>query len=147
MPITYEIINPSDHYTIECPDLEIAFVACCLLGNGQYAFDPLDDVGVKVPLFMFGGHDEWCMETFGASTDDVLARSLKARRAEVADALDSVLIGKREAFAALAPERGSEAWQEARAKWHDTHRSSFNDIGGRAYQIAAKLRKPVKDAA
>jgi hypothetical protein len=146
MPI-YEIINPSDHYTIECPDLEVAFVACCLLGNGQYAFDPLDESGVKVPLFMFGGHDEWAQEQFGASTDDVLGRCLKARRSEVADALDSVLIGKRAAFAAIAPEKGTDAWREARTKWHDVHRSSFNDIGGRAYQIAAKLRKPVTEAA
>jgi hypothetical protein len=139
----YEIINPSDHYTIECPDTEIAFAACVLLGNGQYAFDPLDETGVKIPIFIFGGHDGWCKATLNASTDDVLDRCLGERRAALADAMDSVIIGNRAAFFAIAPPVGTPEFVAARAKWHDIHRSSLNDIGKRAYAYADKLRQPV----
>lgn len=137
----YEIINPSDHYTIECNDLEIAAVACVLLGDGQYAFDPLEEGGEKVPLGIMGGLTEWFKEHFNASPQEVFRRCVTDRAPELADALDSVLIGNRKAFLALAPSRDAEGYAEARAAWHEANRSSMNNIGGRAYQLARRLRE------
>lgn len=143
MPI-FEIVNPSDKYTIECSDQEIAAVCCVLLGEGQYAFEPISEATIPgVPMFLFGGSEKWFEDTFGSSADDVLGSCLADRRSELAAAFDSVIIGNRDAFMALAPvDKESPAYAEARAKWHDVHRSSMNDIGGRAYAYAKKLRSP-----
>ncbi len=143
----YQIINPSDSYTIDCPDLEIATVACCMLGGGQYGFEPLDDGAVAVPMFLFGGVQDFCEKHFKQAFDDVRARVTTHRVAALADALDSVLIGK-DAYkraqklaewAALPPEQ----MRALRAVYHDKRRTSMNDIGGRAYEMAERLRKGV----
>src|SRR5437773_974725 len=57
----YNIVNMSDPYTIEAVSLDVAFVACLFLGSGQYAFEQLDGKE-GVPLFIFGGTEEWCRE-------------------------------------------------------------------------------------
>lgn len=146
----FEIINPSDKYTVQAPDLEIAAVACTLLGEGKYAFQGLDN-DAEVPLFLFGGHDEWFSDKFGASFSEVTGRVMAARRAELADCFDSVLIGDeahRKAF-----EKGleliddpvkREQWRE---HWLDERRTSMNNIGGRAWGIARRLRESVADEA
>lgn len=69
---------------------------------------------------------------------------MKEHRAEVADALDSFLIGglssRRDVLDMLAelPPEKREAW---RARRQDRHRSSVNAIGEAAYKLAAQLRK------
>lgn len=150
MPL-YEISNPSDFYTIVCPDMEVAFVACLLLGEGSYGFHVCDESQQPdIPILAFGGPgaaEAWCREMFGDGLDAVMSRTLKERRADVARALDSVLISKRDAFLALAPAEGTPAWREARAKWHDAHVTSFNDIGTRAYQLADALGQPAVEHA
>ncbi len=146
----FEIINPSDKYTVKAPDLEIAAVTCTLLGQGKYAFHGID-TDAEVPLFLLGGHDEWFSQQFGASFSDVTDRVMTNRRAELADCFDSVLIGNaahRKAF-----EKGleliddpakREQWRE---HWLDERRTSMNNIGGRAWSIAKRLREPVADEA
>jgi len=140
----YEIINMSDAYTIEANDLELAFVACILLGRGQYAFEPLSDDGVKVPFFMFGGIDEFCQKHFSKSSGAILDGVMETRSNELADCLDSCLIGGKDnrqtyfdGLALIDDPAKREIW---RKKWHDERRSSLNDIGGRAYEMANKLR-------
>lgn len=127
----YKIINPSDDYTIACPDLEIAFVASVLLGGGNYSFSPQDG-GEDVPIFMFGGADKWCEAKLDGTVEQVIETVARERRAELADALDSVLIGS---FDTRSREIAD------RARDHDDRRSSTNDIGRQAWAIAAKLRK------
>lgn len=141
----FEIINMSDAYTIDCPDLDIAFAACVLLGNGQYAFEPLDSNSLSsVPIFIFGGHDEWChMHCGGATADDVLARVMNTRKTDLADALDSVLIGSardRAVFDAMVADMTPDQRVKARVAWHDKKLSSMNNIGQRAYGAATALR-------
>jgi hypothetical protein len=141
----YEIVNPSDAYTVECPDLQIAMVVCILLGRGQYALRPLEENAVAVPMFMFGGLEKFCEKNFKKPDAEVVQHCMKQRADEVAAALDSVLIGSpadRAAFYAQAPTTAAEFEQE-RATYHDKKRSSLNDIGGRAYQMAANLRTHV----
>jgi hypothetical protein len=139
---TYEIINPSDKYTIVCPDHEVASVACFLLGEGRYGFDPIDGSHLpSVPIFLFGGAEEWVNEQFGETVATLMDRCLTQRMEALADAFDSTIIGNREAFFALAPAFGEPGYLEARAKWHEANRSSLNDIGGRAYRFADHFRK------
>jgi hypothetical protein len=140
----YEIINPSDAYTIETQDFDVAAVACLMLGTGQYAFKPLEDGGQEVPLFLFGGHDVWCQEHFSMSADDLVGTVLTKKRDSLAACLESCIIGRladRQAYLAGLELIDNPAKREKwRARWHDDRRSSMNDIGGRAYKMAAKLR-------
>jgi hypothetical protein len=140
--VLYEIINLSDPYTIETPDLAIAGVACLLLGEGQYAFKPVDD-GPEVPMFAFGGVDGWFEQHCGGPVGEVLPAVRDGRKDELAAAFESVVIGdaadrKRYELArgyVPEPQRG-----EFRARWHDLTRTSATDIGARAYALAAQLR-------
>jgi len=141
----YEIINPSDAYTIEAKDLEIAFVACVLLGRGQYAFEPIgDDEGVKIPFFMFGGTDDFCQKHFAKSAGAVLDGVMETRAGELAECLDSCLIGGKSNrqlyFDGLALIDDPDKREQWKVRWHDERRSSLNDIGGRAYEMAKRLR-------
>lgn len=140
----YEIVNPSDSYTIDCPDLAIATIACCLLGGGQYGFVPSDG-GVEVPLFLFGGVEAFCAEHFKQPFEMVREGVLRDRAAALAEAFDSVLIGRdpdaRAAFYASVPADATrEAFVALRAQYNDARRTSMNDIGARAYALAAKVR-------
>lgn len=109
----YEIVNPSDYYTIEHTDFLALAAACVLLGNGQYGLAPIDHDGERVPIFLFGGFEKWWS---AHSPDADLGAYLDANKPAIAEAMESV---------SLPP--GSE-------------RSSMNDIGGRAKKWAKQLR-------
>lgn len=114
----YDLINPSDPYTLEADDHEIAAVAVCLLGNGKYPADALGDDANKdnnVPAFLFGGHDEWFEARFGANYEGVAERVLTTRADALARAFESVKLGRKE-------------------------RSSLNNIGGKALELAKAVR-------
>lgn len=112
----FEIINPSDPYTMTACDLEVAAVAVCLLGSGRYGLRGLGaDSQARVPVFLLGGSDEWFMESFGDNYETVATRCLEDRSAALISAFESVTLGQSE-------------------------RSSINDIGGRARQLAQTLR-------
>jgi hypothetical protein len=148
--VVYEIVNPSDAYTMEASDLAVAAVACLYLGNGQYglrAVHPDDAPGV--PVFMFGKTadvERWFAETCGCTMAAAFAR-----RAAVADALDSVLAGSlrdrqtnADALALIDDEAKRQEWRE---KWLDRRRSSLNNIGGRAMHYAKHLREAIAQGA
>lgn len=147
----FEIINPSDAYTIKAPDLEIAAIVCVFLGNGNYAFKPLDtDAANEVPMFLFGGHDEWFTEKFGAKLEDVIDRVMVKRRAELADCFDSALIGShadRNEFDLASQHHTAGQRKAFRDARHDNRRSSLNDIGKRAYEMAKRLRELAEEGA
>ncbi len=142
----YEIVNPSDPYTIEALSLDVAFVACVCLGRGQYAFTPLQEGGTEIPLFLFAGTEEWSQEHLREGFEAVINRVTTdpAKRIELADCLDSCMIGHaadREAWKAgfeLTDDPAKREWW--RRKWHEDRVTSMNDIGKRAYAMAAKLR-------
>lgn len=88
----FDLINPSDPYTLDADDLEIAAVAVCLIGDGQYPATALgDDAGKDndVPAFLFGGPDEWLEARFGANFVATAERCLNTRTDAVARALES----------------------------------------------------------
>lgn len=142
----WEIVNMSDPYTILCDDHEVAALACLMLGEGHYAFREVQG-GREVPIFLFGGAQEWFTEQFKRSLSD----SLKSNALALADALDSVMIGRpseRQAYElALAHIPTPEGRATYRAAVLDEQRSSLNNIGQRAWNLAARLRKAQDGAA
>lgn len=98
------------------PDLEVAAVAICLLGDGRYPLDGIgEDAGQDVPAFLFGGHDEWFTSKFGRDFATTAEQVIAGRNPELADSLDSVHLDRQE-------------------------RSSLNDIGSRARRLAKAIR-------
>lgn len=117
----FDLVNPSDPYTLEADDLQVAAVACCLLGNGKYALIGLgDDFGQEVPVFLLGGHDEWFTSKFGMTYEETATHTLNHRNDALARAFESVTLGSE-------------------------RRSSLNDIGGRARDIAQDIRRKAKE--
>jgi hypothetical protein len=109
--LSFELVNPSDMYTFSARSLEVAAQAVLLLGEGAYGGKSLDG-GKDVPIFLFGGHDEWFKENFGKTAEE----SLDARDNEaLAECFDSFTLGHGQ-------------------------RTSLNDIGGRAQKFAKALR-------
>lgn len=119
----FEIVNPSDPYTIEADDLQIAAVAICLLGDGKYMGKGVgDDAGQEVPFFLFGGLDEWFTEKFSMGYFATATHALNNRNDALARAFESVTLGRAE-------------------------KSSLNDIGGRALAIAKAIREKASELA
>lgn len=122
----FNLINPSDPYTFEADDLEVAAVMVCLLGDGKYLADALGedaDKGNNVPAFLFGGHDEWFVSKFGMNYADTAEHCLQHRVDDLARAFESVQL-----------QLGSE------------RRSSMNDIGARARALAQVIRRKAEAA-
>ena len=144
----YTIINPSDPYTVEAHSLDVAAIACVILGNGQYAFEPTEKDQESVPMF-FGSFDPWFQSHFNETLKQTVERVRRDKRKELADCLDSVLIGRLDArkdfLSGRDPNETRESFEKARFERHDERRSSFNDIGGRAYKTAANLRKDINE--
>lgn len=113
----FDIINPSDPYTMTACDLEVAAVAVCLLGGGKYALRGLEpDAGADVPLLMFPPvADQWFMKTFGDDFETVGMRCVEDRTCALVAALESVTLGRAE-------------------------RSSLNDIAARGKALAGLVR-------
>lgn len=112
----YEIVNPSDPYTMEAEDIRVAAIVAVWLGSGQYSLKALEDGAEGVPFFMFGGFEQWWDARCSLTTDAFS----EARGPELIAALDSVTLGSEK-------------------------RSSMNDIGGRAKEWAQVLRAKQKD--
>lgn len=151
----YRIINPSDPYTIVANRIDVAAVASLILGNGQYAFEPLDG-SVDIPLFGFmtpEQRENWFVQNCKMGIEATVKDVRENLRTEMADCLDSVVIGQPEErepyLAGLAlltdPDEREKYWFE----WQDKRRSSFNDIAGRAHRTAKKFREnlPVTESA
>jgi hypothetical protein len=92
---------------------------------------------------LFGGVESYCQAHFHEPFEQVRTRVLTERALDLATALDSVVLGNRHEYL-LALAYVPPAEQPAfRVKWHDERRSSLNDIGRRAWAMAARLRAGV----
>lgn len=143
----FNVVNPSDPYTIEASSLDVAVMSAVLLGQGNYGFNSLDG-GTDIPMFAFGGGNEWCEKHFKEDLMELSNRVMDTKLNEVADCLDSVLIGDkqdRKEFAELTKDASRPMFQAMRATRQMDECSSENDIGSFAYKIAAKLRKSIND--
>jgi hypothetical protein len=142
--VLYEIINPSDAYTLEGDDFEAACFAVLVLGQGQYALEPQERDAPGMGLFVFGGAEDWWLKQFGYPLQEA---SDRIGRERLAAALESVLIGsadnRRTFKAAEAFITDPVKRREYMEQYHDRKRSSLNDIGGRAMKMAAALRRKI----
>ena len=136
-----EIINPSDTYTIKSDDVESMQLATLILGGGKYGLCDADGETI-MPVLLFGAK-EWIEEQFGVREDN-LANYIEERSPQIADCLDSVLIGSfssrdviEHVLSKVPDEKDRE---EILTKHHDTKRTSMNDIGARAKAMAKSLR-------
>lgn len=110
----YKIINPSDTYHLTADDLVLAGIAICMLGGGGYALEARDGSD-GVPMFIFGGHDEWFAAQGAHSFEAALESALEQRAEALARIFDSVTL--------------------------EGTRSSLNDIGATAAEFAAGIRE------
>lgn len=134
----YEIINPSDHYTFEAPDDTLARLVGLVLGEGRYGIEGPDGETV-LAIYIFGV-DESTLDHLFQPEHKSLAAALEARRAELPAALRSVMIASRaeraDILAALDAMESDAARDAFREHYHDTKRSSLNDIGAYAWALA-----------
>ena len=144
----WNIINPSDPYTLRADDLDVAFCVCAFLGMGKYALREIGGAERYVPADLFGGYNAWCQETFLCSVDELFGRVMREKRDAVIASLDSVVVGNptdraaHEKGLALIDDPAKHA--EWKAAWHDDRRSSTNDIGAQAQSLAKQIRKEAK---
>jgi len=135
-----EIINPSDPYTLETDDFLCAAVAIGILGGGKLGLE----CGEQATPVMFGW-DEWL-----ASYIQDFSEYCNANSGRMADILDSVMIGGVKERAEVDDARRKmspgdfESWFSNR---HDARRSSLNDIGKAAKELAARLRRRADEKA
>ena len=131
----YELINPSDAYTLRADDDRIAIAACGLLGGGWYGLEKRDDPEFRAPIGDIDGYHE----ALGGDFGEFVAEHSEA----VAACLESVLIGDygdRETIEdaqSRMPESERRSFLDA---YHERRRSSLNDIGRKARACAAQLR-------
>ena len=133
----YELMNPSDPYVFIAKSKEVAalVIACFSTAYGAKSKDGNEEI----PIFIFGGFTEWYKEEFGRDCDE----GAKELRNEIADALDSFMYGNfedRERYEfALDCITEPDKKEEFRKKWNDA-RSSLNDIGTYAHNLAEKMK-------
>jgi hypothetical protein len=137
----FEIINPSDPYTIEANSLEIAAVACCILGEGMYSLKELSgDKSATVPFFISGDPDDWFMKQFGRTLEQSCGYASEECTDELCQCLASVMIGgvdNRRAAEELLKRTGTpQKYLSALYEMHDAKRTSANDIGRTAWGMA-----------
>lgn len=142
----YDLINPSDPYTLESDSFAAACVAACLIGSGQYGLKPRSGSDDEMPLFLFGGHNEWFVEHFGTNFADTLqAIGLDA----IADVLDTLLVGgmgERTLFQTTVQFVDDPARRaQLRRQFNRSKAGSINDIAGRADQLSREIREQAKD--
>ena len=83
----YELINPSDPYTFLAPSYEVATLTVFVLGT-QFGAKS-EDGSKEVPLFLFGGSEEWYKNQFERTVED----GINALKLEIAEALESFMLG------------------------------------------------------
>ena len=142
----YELVNPSDPYTLECDDLEVAAIVSCLLGEGKTPLRDVEKDELAVPFFLFGGHDEWFRDRFGRDFSATLTLVAETKRDQLVKAFESLVIGSvsdRAIYRSAMDNIPDEERRKAFARdWADKKRSSITDYGRSAVAYAKHFRKP-----
>lgn len=128
--MVYELVNPSDAWTFEAPSDLVAWLASLLVGRGK---TPARRDGWTSPFYLFGGEPE---KDFQEEFGEDLQGAVDRHRDDLIVSLRSFIIRREKAPPGLS---GEEL-----AKWNDKHRSSMNDFGGYANDIADAIEKAAK---
>ncbi len=140
----FEIINMSDSYTLKSDDVEAACMAVTYLGEGAYGLEEIDG-DFKMPIFLFGGYEEFFKITFNHSFEESNKLYTGEKVDVMIDALKSIVIGSR-SDRDIFESATSKITDEAERKkfideWNDKKRSSMNDIGGYAQKLVKRFEK------
>lgn len=134
----YKLANPSDPYTFVADDLETAALVVFMLSTAYGANTKNGEIAV--PIFIFGGAEEWYAEQFGRNIEE----GITAKKEQLVAALNSMTLGdfedRRRYEAALAAITEADKKAEFIAKRQDG-RSSLNEIGTRCHKLAEALLK------
>lgn len=133
----YKLINPSDPYTFLASSHEAAALTVFVLSTN---FGAESEEGETVPIFLFGGSEEWYIENFGRTVEE----GIDALRPEIAESLCSFMLGDFEdrkryelALSLIDDESKKEKFKE---EWQEAH-SSYSNIGAFAHQTGLKLKE------
>lgn len=140
-PDVYEVVNPSDYYTVLAYTDEVAGLACLLLGNGRSPAKRIHPSGETIAFFPFGvtssGVDKSWKEDFGRT----IVEAVDALRPQAIRCLRSIVIGDRWQYGLLRGMVAEDRLAEFDEKWHDSHRSSMNDYRAAALALADDMEE------
>lgn len=141
-PRVWEIITPSDPYTMVSADPIVAALAMLCLLHWRGAAHTVDEPRIETPFFPFGIEAQVAEETVQAMTGQTIEQAIKRRHRAIIQALDSVLIGTprdRALFEAATRYMTPRDATAFRAEWHNIRRTSLNNIGKRAWDLAERF--------
>ncbi|EPA0547485.1 hypothetical protein ACQZN4_003229 [Vibrio alginolyticus] len=127
----FELINPSDPLTFYAPNLEVAAVVAYSLSS-HYGAVSVDNPEERSPILL--GWGDWFEER------NIDGEWMKANHLVLADAFDSLVIGKpenRAQFGATLAALSDSQKETFKHEHNDKKRSSLNNI----YEYAAKCRE------
>lgn len=138
-----QIDQPKRSLYIPRQDQRICCIGSIPAWNVVWSITKDDNEEKRIPVFLFGGAEEWYRKEFGRSTE----AGLKAEKQNVADALLSFMYGSFEdrrryeaALNAITDEEKKKVFME---EWQDG-RTSMKNIGEYAHQLGEKLKGKVK---
>lgn len=139
----YELVNPSDTYTLRAREQRVAVHAALQLGGGFYALRGAADEEV-MPIFLSTESlEDWLSQTYQATTTEFMAGIDWRELADVLESLVCVPVRYRELYdRALLGMKGEERIN-FETEWHEKHTTSMNNIGARAKRMAAIARAKV----
>ena len=136
--LEYTLHNPSDPYTFLAEDQEVAALVVGILSTAFGADTEDENEENHIPIFIFGGYNEWFQDRFSRTPKE----GLEARKKEVGEALQSFMLGgfkDRDRYNAALETINDPVKRDAfMQKWQDG-RTSLNDIGSKAHRIGRKL--------
>ncbi|ELB1513684.1 hypothetical protein QPP80_003774 [Vibrio alginolyticus] len=131
----FELVNPSDPLTFYAPNLEVAAVVAYSLSS-HYGAVSVDNPEERSSILL--GWGDWFEER------NIDGEWMKANHLVLADAFDSLVIGKPEKRAQFDATLAalSDSQKEAfKKEHHDKNRSSLKDIVSFAHKYAEKCRE------
>ena len=140
----YEIVNPSDYYTFEAESDLVADLAMLIVALGKMPPAALDG-SFQGAFWLMGTTEDGLQKYFKEEhgRDEPLGDLIVQFRPQIADALESVVIGDRQLyFGALTIVEESKRG-EFKAMWYDARRTSMNDIGGCCWRFAEDIRRQI----
>jgi len=138
----FEVINPSDPYTCIADDIKIAQAAILVLGDGIYGLKCIDDGEDYSVCLLFA--DEKTAEAILKDIFGNFEKYLKDNKVEIADCLESFWCGsvaERNIYDELMKVLPNDERINKKKELHNKRRSSLNNIGEVAWQLADQFRE------
>lgn len=146
--LVLELSNPSDPYIFRASSKLVASLAIAVLG--PYGASDREDKTVVPVLFTKASGEEWFREEFGIIGHEAVIASVLENAEDVAACLESFVIGGWRSYdeyhLAIKNITDPEKLKAYQDEWHDRKRSSMNNIGKVAKQLAEQIRSMKRNA-